>query len=198
MKKIPTLYKRVYDEHGKVSAVLPEISEGIGFGIEEMIPTVKLDGTCCAVIGGELYRRYDAKRGKNPPEGAIPCEFEPDPVTGHWPHWVKVSDDPADKHHRKAFENWKFAMGSAPTDGTYELIGRHFQGNPYNLSYDILVRHGRQEAELSERSFEGVMQWMTEHNEEGIVFWDPTRSYPVCKIKRKDFGLDWPVKRGGV
>lgn len=22
-------------------------------------------------------------------KGAIPCD-EPDPVTGHWPHWVKV------------------------------------------------------------------------------------------------------------
>lgn len=30
------------------------------------------------------------------------------------------------------------------------------------------------------------------HNEEGIVFWNDDA--PLCKIKRTDFGLDWPMK----
>lgn len=56
--------------------------------------TEKLDGSCCAIINGEFYKRYDAKRGKTPPEEAIPC-CEPDAITSHWPHWVKVN--PEDK-----------------------------------------------------------------------------------------------------
>ncbi len=29
--------------------------------------TEKIDGSCCAAIGGVFYKRYDAKRGKIPP-----------------------------------------------------------------------------------------------------------------------------------
>ena len=41
----------------------------------------------CAIIDGKFYKRYDAKKGKTPPEGAIPCQDAPDPVTGHFPHY---------------------------------------------------------------------------------------------------------------
>ena len=88
MKKIPTLFTRVFDNH-RIVDILPEIIPGCEEAFKNGIATVKIDGCCCAIINGELYKRYDAKKGKSPPEGAIPCD-EPDPVTGHWPHWVKV------------------------------------------------------------------------------------------------------------
>ena len=134
MKKIPTLFERVYENHKVVDCLpvltKPEFAEVLAKGDA----TVKYDGSCCAIINGELYKRYDCKKGKTPPTGAIPC-CEPDPVTGHWPHWVKVSDDnPADKWFCKAYE---FTLskndGNPLSDATYEAVGKHFQGNPYKI-----------------------------------------------------------------
>ena len=104
MKKIPTLFERVYESH-KVVGILPKVTEGMEWVLTgEGIATVKWDGSCCAIINGELYKRYDAKKGKKPPEGAIPC-CDPDPVTGHWPHWVKCDkNNPSDRWFFAAYE----------------------------------------------------------------------------------------------
>lgn len=75
--------------------------------------------------------------------------------------------------------------------GTYEAIGKHFNGNPYGLDWDILVRHGDEEMYI-DRTFEGVKEYLEAFDIEGIVFWLDGK--PVCKIKRSDFGLEWPVK----
>ena len=78
MKKIPTLFERVFDNHHKVG-----INNKVHSGMEwvlcgEGIATEKIDGSCCAVIGGNFYKRYDAKRGKIPPANAVLC-CDPDP-----------------------------------------------------------------------------------------------------------------------
>jgi hypothetical protein len=46
---------------------------------------------------------------------------------------------------------------------------------------------------FAERTFEGIRKWLQEHEEEGIVFW--LDGEPRCKIKRTDFGLEWPVRK---
>ena len=188
MKKIPTLFERVYKNQRVVS-----ITRNIGMGMEWVldgkgVATVKMDGACCAIIGGKLYRRYDAKRGRKPPEGAIPC-CAPDPVTGHWPHWVACREgNPADKWFLEAYKN--ISQIDTLTDGTYEAIGPHFQGNPYGLNKDTLDKHGRWEIQV-ERSFEGIRDFLRKnHHMEGIVFWRDGE--PQCKIKRTDFGFPWP------
>lgn len=186
MKKIPTLFERKYKNH-KVVEISPNVTEGMEWVLEGMgIATVKIDGSCCAIINGEFYKRYDAKNGKRAPKGAIPC-CEPDAVTGHHPHWLKVDENsPADKWFVNAYKNTPKVI-----DGTYEAIGVHFQGNPYGLSDDILERHGVKRVEV-ERSFEGIKKYLEEHNIEGIVFW--LNGEPKCKIKRSDFGFDWGNK----
>ena len=89
MRKIPTLFERVFDNHRKVD-ILPNVTAGMEWVMQgEGVATEKYDGSCCAIIDGEYYKRYDAKQGKTPPFGAIPC-CKPDPITGHWPHWIKV------------------------------------------------------------------------------------------------------------
>lgn len=183
MKKIPTLFEREYENH-KVIGIKPNVTKGMEWVLDgKGIATVKVDGSCCAVINGELYKRYDAKKGKKAPEGAIPC-CEPDPITGHYPHWVKVDENnPADKWFINAYKNTPEI-----TDGTYEAIGVHFQGNPYGLCDDILERHGVKHIEV-ERSFEGIKKYLEENNIEGIVFW--LDGEPKCKIKRSDFGFNW-------
>lgn len=192
MKKIPTLFERKFEGH-KIVGIIDKITPGCEIPFICGAATVKIDGSCCAIIDGGFYKRYDARVGKrNPPEGAIPCS-DPDPVTGHWPHWVKVDPgDPADKWFYEAYTNAMNRYGSLP-DGTYEAVGLHFQGNPYGFSIDMLERHGR-EMVCVERTFEGVKRYLTENEIEGLVFWFDDE--PVCKIKRSDFGLPWNDKGG--
>lgn len=190
MKKIPTLFTRIYENH-KIIDILPEITPGCEEAFLHGTATVKFDGACCAIIGGRFYKRYDAKKGKKPPMGAIPC-CDPDPVTGHWPHWVEVDEsNPADKWFVKAKRNSGSLLEDNPAEGTYEAIGTHFQGNPYNLLNDYLIKHGENTTEVK-RDFESIREWLETYEHEGLVFW--LNGEPVCKIKRTDFGLEWPVK----
>ena len=182
MKKIPTLFEREFENH-KVIGITPIVREGLEWVLEgKGVATVKIDGSCTAIINGVFYKRYDAKNGKKPPLGAIPC-CDPDPITGHHPHWVKVEDKPSDKWFINAYNNLPIKE-----DGTYEAIGVHFQGNPYGLCDDVLERHGAKQIDVP-RTFEGIKQYLTDHYIEGIVFW--LDGEPRCKIKRSDFGLEW-------
>ena len=195
MKKIPTLFKREFEGHNIVN-VLPELSdESLRWVLNgEGIATVKIDGACCAIIDGIFYKRYDAKKGKPVPEGAIKCQEEADPVTGHLPCWVPVDwNNSADKWFVNAYENtpWVDNFNTIDIDCTCEAIGIHFQGNPYGLPDDILERHGVRVIEV-ERTFEGIKKYLEDHYIEGIVFWKDGE--PKCKIKRSDFGFKWGNK----
>lgn len=157
---------------------------------------MKYDGSCCAIIDGEYYKRYDCKKGKIPPEGFIPC-CEPDTITGHWPGWVKVDEkNPADKWFVTAYEMTVMLenYGMKLSDGTYEAVGRCFQNNPYNFTSNKLIKHGKEIVEV-ERTFDGIKKYLSEHEIEGLVFWKD--GIPQCKIKRSDFGFEWPVRMGG-
>ncbi len=185
MKKIPTLFEREYEGH-RITGITTRATAGCEWVLAgEGVATVKYDGSCCAIINGEFYKRYDAKNGKRPPIGAIAC-CAPDPITGHHPHWVKVdADNPSDQWFVEAYNNTDF---DAEGDGTYEAIGPHFQGNPYNLNADMLVKHGAVVLEV-ERTFEGIKRFLHENEIEGLVFWRDGE--PGCKIKRSDFGFKW-------
>lgn len=189
MKKIPTLFVRTFDDRHRLTGITDEVTPGMEWVLEGGgTAMIKWDGTACAVINGELYKRYDAKKGKKPPEGAIPC-CEPDPITGHWPHWVKVDPEkPEDKWFWSAF------CGKNLRDGTYELVGPHFRSNPYHLVVDTLIEHDSAPVDVA-RSFEGIRDFLCEYPVEGLVFWKDGE--PMCKIKRTDFGLSWPVEERG-
>ena len=190
MKKIPTLFTRIFEDH-KIVGILDKIAPGCEEAFKHGKATIKYDGACCAIINGIFYKRYDAKAGKKPPEGAIPC-CEPDPVTGHWPHWVKVDPNkPEDKWFAVAYNNSLFWTVDGD-DGTYEAVGPHFQGNPHDLKQDLLVKHGERVVNVG-RTFDDIRKWLEENNQEGLVFWMDDE--PVCKIKRTDFGLPWNNKR---
>ena len=194
MRKIPTLFKREFENHNVVS-IMPECISELAWVLNgEGIATEKHDGSCCAIINGAFYKRYDAKRNrlgifKQPPSDAIPCD-KPDPVTGHWPHWLPVKGDASDKWFVEAKNNVE-KCGNILDDGTYEAIGPHFQNNPYALSEDTLIRHGSVVIDVPDRSFEGIKKYLSLHNIEGIVFWKDGQ--PRCKIKRSDFGFRWPA-----
>ena len=60
MKKIPTLFERIYINHHVVETT-PNVTPGLEWVLDgEGTATVKIDGSCCAIINGEFYKRYDA------------------------------------------------------------------------------------------------------------------------------------------
>ena len=192
MKKRPTLFEREFHED-KTFTLTDKVKEGMEWVLAgEGDATIKMDGSCCAIIDGAFYKRFDAKKGKKVPEGAIPC-CDPDPITGHHPHWVRVyADKPEDKWFWKAAENYAATHPKEEiTDGTYEAFGKHFQGNPYGLEYDMLYKHGSVIVSV-DRSFDGIRDYLQKNYIEGLVFWKDGE--PQCKIKRTDYGFEWNGK----
>lgn len=183
MKKISTLYKKDPKDLGRViDEINPENSWV--FTDEGVKATRKYDGTACAIIDGQLYKRYDVKRGKSVPEFAIPCQ-EPDLITGHWPHWVLCQyNNSADVWHLKAFGDFKDQC-----DGTYELCGEKIQGNPEKISGHKLIRHGSNDLDLTLRNYD--FEWFKTYLEivdiEGIVFHHPDGR--MCKLRKSDYGI---------
>lgn len=199
MKKIPCLLQRKFYDNHTFELLEDKITPGCEWVIAgEGFATEKLDGTACMIKNGCIYKRYDAKKGKQPPKNAIPCIPEPDPITGHWPHWVKCDENKAeDKYHIEAFDrlvnNKMLYRPSYIIEGTYELIGPHFQSNPYNLEFDILEKHGERIINVG-RSIEEIKEYLNNNYIEGIVFWKDGYGSEMCKIRRKDFGFKWNEK----
>ena len=190
MRKMPTLFVREFAPNGGILRVLDTVTPGCEWVLRgEGTPTEKVDGSCCAIIGGKLYKRFDYKPGRKLPKGAIPCQEAADPVTGHFPHWVAVDpSNPADKWFWAAFVNTPWIT----EDGTYEAVGQHFQGNPYNMDGDFLEKHGRIVLWNVPRDYTGLKAYLSVNEIEGIV-WHRGNG-EMCKLKRSDFGFPWNVK----
>ena len=182
MRKIVSLYQRNYDGDRLVRDEVVPGAEWVIAG--EGYPTRKYDGTCCMVKDMTLFKRYDAKGGKEAPFGFVPAQ-DPDPVTGHWPGWIEVGNGSDDKWFREAAPGkWpKVILG----DGTYELIGPKVNGNNECLSTHILIRHGITALPFFPRTFEGIKNYLSDGMIEGIV-WHHEDGRMV-KIKAKDFGI---------
>ena len=185
MKKIISLFKRNYDGDKLVRDEIVEGAEWVVAG--EGVATRKWDGTACFFHDGVLFKRYDAKKGKNPPVGFEPAQ-EPDPTTGHWPGWLPViPDNPADRWHLEVLHS----VGAENlNEGTYELVGPKIQGNPEKRSVHELVPHGKEILDDVPRTFAGLKEFFHHNDVEGIVWWHPDGR--KVKIKAKDFG----IKRG--
>lgn len=179
MQKIISLFQRNYETDKLVRDEIVPGAEWVIAG--EGIATRKYDGTCCLVRDGKLYKRYDAKKGKQPALGFEPAQ-EPDPVSGHWPGWLPVGDGPEDQWFREAL---KYFID--PANGTYELCGPKVQGNPEGLMLHTLLLHSEAEALDAPRDFEGIKNFLAPLDIEGIVWHHPDGR--MVKIKKKDFGL---------
>jgi hypothetical protein len=186
MKKMPCVFERDFTDRRR-PVLLERVTPGCEWVLEgHGQASVKYDGTACAVINGRLFARYDAKSGKAPPIGSIPCDPEPDSITGHWPHWQPVGDEPHFRWHREAW-----AALQPLCDGTYELCGPKLQGNPERLDRHTFLRHGVDDI-YPPRSFDGLREFLREFAQEGIVFRDCER---YAKIRRDDYGFPWPLER---
>lgn len=180
MKKIPTIFLRDF-VRSLGSLTDEQNSECAWVFAGEGIATRKLDGTCCMIRDGKLFKRREVKDGD-----PVPPVFETveiDTVTGKGVGWVPVGDGPEDRWHREAFQDWQ-------DNGTYELIGPKVQGNPEGMPDHRLISHDAVDLMIDvpiERTFVGI-KWFLEHNDmEGIVFHHPDGR--MAKIKGRDFGL---------
>ena len=183
MRKISTLYKK---DPLNLGLVINEINPDNTwvFTDDGVKATQKYDGTACAIIDGQLYKRYDVKKGRSVPEFAIPCQ-DPDPITGHWPHWVLCQhDNPADKYHFEAFNEMQLKE-----DGTYELVGPKVQGNAENRSGHFLHKHGDFDLDMTLKTydFDSFKKYLEAVDIEGIVFHHPDGR--MCKLRKSDFGI---------
>lgn len=194
MKKMPTLFLRVFENHNiiRIENIVTKGCEWVMQG--EGIATEKLDGTCTLFKDGHIWRRYDAKKGKPIPKGAVPCQPEADAVTGHLPCWIPIDENnPSDKWHIQAY-NKQIENGYIFEENqTYELCGKHFQTNPYNMTEDVYIKHGEKVLEDVPRTYEGIREYLKEHDLEGIVF--HRGNGDMCKIKKSDFGFKWKVDK---
>lgn len=185
MKKVPCVFVREFRDDSTF-VITPEVTPGCEWVLAgEGHAYIKRDGTACAVIDGRLFKRYDAKRGKSPPAGAVPCTPEPDEVTGHWPHWVEVTPD--DKQAKWHWEAW--AQSGGLPDGTYELCGPHFQANPEQFTGDQFISHVSEPLDALDRTFKGLHDLVRSMRHEGVVFHHPDGR--MAKIRRDDFGFHW-------
>lgn len=188
MKKIPSLFVRDEANRALVTDTVTPGCEWVMAG--DGVPTRKWDGTACMIRAGVLYKRYDAKPGR-----ALPANFEPcqqaDPITGHWPGWVPVGNEPESRWFREAFEADK-----PLADGTYECIGPKINGNPEGLLIHRLILHGRFVLIGAPRTHDGLRSYLATADIEGIVWHHPDGR--MAKIKARDFGIAWPPKKATV
>ena len=183
MKKIPTMFER--DWNGDRSRVLNQINPVAQWVFDgEGVATRKIDGTCCMIRAGALFKRLELRPGDKPP-----ADFEladRDDETGKTIGWVPVGVGPEDKFHREA---WSREIRTIP-DGTYELVGPKVQGNPEKFDEHLLIPHGEGLAgaiDVVPRTFDGLREWFTGRDIEGVVFHHPDGR--MAKIKKRDFGL---------
>lgn len=205
MRKIPTLFERDQETRLVTDIVTPGC-EWVFEDSNNVIATRKWDGTACLIKNNEIWKRYDCKKGKNPPPGFIPSQ-PPDEITGHYPGWVKCDPrNPEDKYHFEGLLTWYKNTFDATNhydpyilmvNGTYELIGEKIQGNPekikgHNLIYHCSMSNTITSIIVDELSYESIKEYLEAKDIEGIVFYygglDSIRS-PMCKIKKKDFGF---------
>lgn len=179
MKKIPTLFER--DWNADRSRVVDQVHAGCEWVLAgEGIPTRKMDGTCCMVRGAKLYKRRELKPTDNAPEGFELADR--DEETGKIVGWMPVGHGPEDRHHMEAWSE----DGRVFPDGTYELVGPKVQGNPERASAHTLIPHGVKILADVPRTFDGLRDWLTGKDMEGIVFHHPDGR--MAKIKLRDFG----------
>jgi len=200
MQKIISLFKRNYENksiefNGEIIPpfrVYNEVVPGAEWVLAgEGTPTRKLDGTCCRIKDGILYKRFELKQGKTPPGDFEPAQAA-DPITGDQPGWVIVDfSSKEDRWFTEAANNAPFGNLSILGNGTYELVGPKINGNKDEYDSHQLIKHGSIGFPSSEnpRTFDDIKSYLSVARIEGIVWHHPDGR--MVKIKARDFGIKW-------
>lgn len=174
MKKIRCLFKRDFDNDGKITKEYEEGADWVVNG--EGKATRKYDGTCCLIKDNVLFKRREVKNGKEIPKDFI-AVTDADYNTGKIMGWMPL--DEHDKYHHEAF------VEGLP-DGTYELCGPKVASNPEKMPKHTLISHAHADVlENVPTDYDGVKEYLKDIEIEGIVWHHPDGR--MVKIKKKDF-----------
>lgn len=183
MKKIPTLFKRDFNNNGVIYDEYAEGTDWVRNG--DGIATRKYDGSNALVRNGKLYKRYELKASREAPYGFELVDH--DETTGKSMGYVEVGNGSEDKWFREA-------VGGNPDkvdlpDGPYELLGPKVQGNPENAEKHYLHDFMRKAEQYPDAptDFERLKNWLAERDIEGLVWHHPDGR--MVKIKKKDYRL---------
>lgn len=208
MKKIPSIFQRL-ERSSLVNTdnVLPECT-WVFEPNAQCIITIKRDGTPVRWKNGQWSQRRTLKSKLDPGTEGIPQprDFEPcQPTPGYddeskqweWPGWV-----PLDTQYKKLVDEAVLSRGGMykNEDGfTFELCGPKINGNPEGWDTHHLFTHGGEPILFNPQSArpqtaEELVAVVTAIKNEGLVIYDGTEQHRMAKIKRRDLGLDWPIK----
>ena len=186
MQKIPTLFVRNPE---RMQLVTREVNPDAAwiFGVEA-VPTVKRDGTNVRVTVRNGIPIWAEKR-RNP--------TREEKASGAEPGYVVIDErDPGNVHILNAITHTDF---SAWPDGQWpcEALGPKIQGGvesdvPMLYPFSWNPEWIPEEIPLT---YDGIKAYLETHAIEGIVWHEQSNLGRMCKIKRRDFGLPWPVKR---
>lgn len=182
MKKMPTIFER--DWSGDRSRVLDLPNSAAQWVFDgEGTATQKIDGACCLIRDGILYKRreatYEAVKNGIPGFELI----DTDPITRKCVGWVPVGDAPEDRWFREG----RSSLSATPPGGTYELVGPKVSANPEGFAKHMLVNHEHLWIAQPPRTFDALREWLSSRDIEGIVWHHEDGR--MAKIKLKDFGL---------
>lgn len=179
MKKIPSMFLRDPENMSELTRTENPVCDWVFRG--EGKPTRKYDGTCCLIKDGKLFKRREVKKGKDDPLDFVFADH--DKITGKRMGWVPVTNSKEDQRHMEAFNSL-----SERENGTYELVGPKVQGNPENTHDHILLKHSYAENYTDvPRDFDGIKNWLSDMDIEGVVFHHPDGR--MSKIKKSDFKM---------
>jgi hypothetical protein len=185
MDKIPTLFIRNPEN---MKLVPHEVNPDAAWVLTaNAMPTVKKDGTNILVVV-ERGTCIDVQKRRNP--------TREEKALGQEPGYVATSrNDPQDKHIFAAVDATDF---SAWPDGSWscEALGPKIQGGVESDKPCLYPFSWRPEwiTEAIPLTYEGIKAYLEVNEIKGIV-WHEQNGLRACKIKRRDFGLAWPVKR---
>jgi hypothetical protein len=183
VQKIPTLFVRNPDDRRHV---LPEVTPGCEWVLAgHGRATRKWDGTCTMLDEhGAWWARREVKPRKEIPPGYQIVQH--DETTGKLVGWEPMAQSSFAAFHVEAVANSRVS-----TPGTYELLGPKINGNPDGFEAHVLMPHGwarlseRLAIEAAPRDYDGLRDWLTAREYEGIVWHHPDGR--MAKLKARDF-----------
>lgn len=184
MEKIPTLFIR---DPANMKLVTREVNPDAAWVLDgQGIPTIKKDGTNVRVHVRDGMPHYAEKR-RNP--------SREEKAQGAEPGYIPIDErDPANQYILSAITHTDY---KGWPDGAYscEALGPKIQGGVESSVYK-LYPFSFWPALLTEnpRTFDEIKSCLDRTVIEGIVWHHPDGR--MAKIKRRDFGLAWPVKKG--
>lgn len=204
MNKIPTLFLRNPENMKLVTRELnPDCDWIDDFGIPSSQFTIKKDGTNIQVIIKDGVLVHVNKR-KNP--------SREEKALGKVPVYINADrSDPSDQYIFQSvdatdFSDWPNGEWSCEALGPNIQGGieskfpclYNFQNNPEYVDdhYDTnKFFKGDGSGHNFFISYDGIKDYFEKNEVEGIVINAGKSKFGSCKIKRRDFGFDWPVNK---